>query len=261
MKLVKNKLINSLYYIFGIFFILYFIILTASLGPINFSKYLLLGGILLCLIATANIVFNNNKYYLKLVKLMKPLIIIGLIIFTITELVIIGFSLQKNMEKSDYTIVLGAGIRGEVMTDTLRRRVDKTIEYTGLNSDYGYVVVSGGQGAGESITEAEAMKRYLVEHNVINVLKEEKSTDTYENLLYSKEIIEKHSGKSISELRVKIISSDFHLLRSKMLSKKLGYKDVNLCGSSYYAILIPNYYVREFVGFYKMLVFDVLLKN
>ncbi len=258
---MKNKLINLLFYIFGIFFILYFFILTASLGPINFSKYLLAGGILLCIIGTANIILSNNKYYIKLVKLSKPLIITGLIVFIVTELVIIGFSFQKNMEKSDYTIVLGAGIRGEVMTDTLRRRVDKAIEYTNLNKDYGYIVVSGGQGAGESITEAEAMKRYLAENSIFNVLKEEESTDTYENLLYSKKIIEEHSGKSISELKVKIISSDFHLLRSKMLSKKLGYKDINLCGSSYYAILIPNYYVREFVGFYKMLVFDVLLKN
>jgi uncharacterized SAM-binding protein YcdF (DUF218 family) len=258
---VKKNLVNIVFYIFGIFLISYFFILTASLGPINFSKYLLLGGIILCLIGLANQVFYKNKFYIKLVKIIKPLIIIGLIIFALTELVIIGFSFQKNMDEADYTIILGAGIRGETMTDTLRRRVDKAIDYTKLNDDYGYIVVSGGQGPGESITEAEAMKRYLVEHNVVNVLKEEKSTDTYENLLFSKEIIEKHSGKSIEELKIKIITSDFHMLRSKMLSIKLGYKDVNFCGSSYYAILIPNYYVREFVGFYKMLVFDVLLRN
>lgn len=258
---MKKNLINIIFYIIGIFLISYFFILTASLGQINFSIYLLLGGIVLCLIGLANQVFYKKKFYIKLVKLMKPLIIIGLIVFTITELVIIGFSLQKNMDKVDYTIILGAGIRGEIMTDTLRRRVDKAIEYTELINDYGYIVVSGGQGPGESITEAEAMKRYLFEHNVNNVIKEEKSTDTYENLLFSKEIIEKHSGKSIDQLKIKIITSDFHLLRSKMLSVKLGYKDVNFCGSSYYAILIPNYYVREFVGFYKMLVFDVLLRN
>lgn len=258
---MKKNLVNIIYYIFGIFFISYYFILTASLGPITFSKYLLLGGFLLCLIGLANQVFYKNKFYTKLVKIMKPLILIGLIIFTLTELVIIGFSFQKNMDKADYTIILGAGIRGEIMTDTLKRRVDKAIEYTELNNDYGYIVASGGQGPGESITEAEAMSRYLIEHNVVNVLKEEKSTDTYENLLFSKEIIERHSGKSIGELKIKIITSDFHLLRSKMLCAKLGYKDVSLCGSSYFAILIPNYYVREFIGFYKMLVFDVLLKN
>ncbi len=260
-KTVKKNLINIIFYISGIFFIAYYFILTASLGPITFSKYLLLGGILLCLIGLLNQIFYKNKFYIKLTKIMKPLIITGLIVFTITELAIIGFSLQKNMDKADYTIILGAGIRGEIMTDTLKRRVDKTIEYTKLNNYYGYIVVSGGQGAGESITEAEAMKRYLVKNNIDNVLKEEKSTDTYENLLFSKEIIEKHSGKSIDELKIKIITSDFHLLRSKMLCIKLGYKDVSFCGSSYFAILIPNYYVREFVGFYKMLVFDVLLRN
>lgn len=258
---MKKNLINLLYYFFGIFFIAYYFILTASLGPINFSKNLLLGGILLCLIGIANQVFNKNNFYKKVVKVMKPLIIFGLIVFAITEIAIVGFSFQKNMDRVDYTIVLGAGIRGEIMTDTLKRRVDKAIEYKELNDDYGYIVVSGGQGAGESITEAEAMKRYLVKNNVNNVLMEENSTDTYENLLFSKEVIEKHSGKPINELKIKIITSDFHLLRSKMLCMKLGYKDVSFCGSSYYTILIPNYYIREFVGFYKMLVFDVLLRN
>lgn len=259
---MKRNIINCLFYGFGAFFIIYYFVLTSAMGPITFSKYLLLGGIFLCIFGFVNKVLYQNEVYKKIIKVIKPLFFIGLTIFILTEIAIVGFSLQKNMDKADYTIVLGAGIRGETMTVTLKQRVDTALEYTNSNDNYGYIVVTGGQGPGESITEAEAMKRYLVKNGIAseNVIKEEKSTDTYENLKFSKEIIEKHSGKKIEDLDIKIITSGFHLLRSKMLCEELGYKNVTYCASPIWTIFIPTYYIREFVGFYKMLVFDVLLK-
>lgn len=259
---MKRNIINILFYSFGVFFIIYYFTLTAAMGPITFSKYLLLGGIFLCIFGFINQTLYKNEVYKKIIKVIKPLFIIGLTIFVLTELAIIGFSFQKNMDKADYTIVLGAGIRGETMTVTLKQRVDATIEYANLNENYGYIVVTGGQGPGESITEAEAMKRHLVKNRIEDkrVLKEEHATDTYENLEFSKEIIEKHSGKKIEELNIKVITSGFHLLRSRMLCNELGYKNVTYCSSPIWAIFIPTYYIREFIGFYKMLVFDILLK-
>ncbi len=259
---MKKNILSILFYCFGIFFIVYYFALTSSMGQVAFSKWLLFGGFVLCIIGFLNQKLCNNKVYKKIFKIVKPLFLIGLTVFIITELFIIGFSFQKNMDKADYTIILGAGIRGETMTATLKFRVDTAIEYANANEDYGYIVPSGGQGPGESITEAEAMKRYLVKYSIKseNILKEERSTDTYENLEYSKKIIEEHSGKNIEELNVKVISSGFHLLRSKMLCKELGYKNVTYCASPIWSIFIPNYYIREFVGFYKMLIFDILLK-
>ena len=259
---MKRNIINLLFYAFGVFFIIYYFTLTSAMGPITFSKYLLLGGILLCIFGFINQTLYKNVIYKKIIKVIKPLFLIGLTVFIITELAIIGFSLQKNMDKADYTIVLGAGIRGEIMTVTLKQRVDTAIEYADTNEDYGYIVVTGGQGPGESITEAEAMKRYLVKNGIDDehVIKEEYATDTYENLEFSKEIIEKHSGKKIDELNIKVITSGFHLLRSKILCNELGYKNVTYCASPIWTIFIPNYYIREFIGFYKMLVFDILLK-
>ncbi len=251
---------NILFYVFGVFFIIYYFTLTSAMGPITFSKYLLLGGIFLCIFGFMNKNLCKNNTYKKIIKVVKPLFFIGITIFIITELAIVGFSFQKNMDRADYTIVLGAGLRGEAMTITLKQRVDTAIEYAKLNDDYGYIVVSGGQGQGESITEA--MRRHLENNSVENenILREEHSTDTYENLEFSKQIIEKHSGKSIDELNVKVITSGFHLLRSKMLCNELGYENVTFCASPIMPIFIPNYYIREFVGFYKMLVFDIILK-
>lgn len=257
---MRRNIINFLFYITGTFFIIYYFALTSVMGAITFSKYLLLGGVFLCIFGFANQKLYKNQVYNKIIRIIKPLFIIGLSVFILTEIAILGFSFQKNMDESDYTIVLGAGIRGETMTLTLKQRVDTAIDYAISNYNYGYIVVTGGQGQGEDITEAEAMKRYLIKNKVKNVIKEEHSTDTYENLEFSKQIIEKHSGKSIDELNIKIITSGFHLLRSKMLCAELGYKNVTYCASPIHPIFIPNYYIREFIGFYKMLVFDILLK-
>ena len=52
-------------------------------------------------------------------------------------------------------------------------------------------VLSGGKGDGESITEAQAMCNYLVEHGIDRerLILEEKSTNTTENLKFSLGII------------------------------------------------------------------------
>lgn len=259
---MKKNIISILSLIIGMFFIIYYFALTSTMGPINFSKFLLLGGFLLCIYSFVHKALCENKVYKKIMKIIKPIFFIGLFIFISTEALLFGFSFNKNMDKADYTIVLGAGLRGEIMTITLKQRVDTALEYINSNEDSGYIVVSGGQGPGESITEAEAMKRYLVNNEVGDdiVLKEEQSTSTYENLEFSKKIIEEHSGKSIEDLNIKIITSGFHLFRSKMLCNSLGFGDVTFCASPIRLILAPNYYIREFIGFYKVLVFDIIFK-
>ena len=61
--------------------------------------------------------------------------------------------------------MLGAGIKGERVTLTLANRLNKAIEYHNANPE-SIIIVSGGQGRGEAISEAFAMKRYLVAHNI-----------------------------------------------------------------------------------------------
>lgn len=62
-------------------------------------------------------------------------------------------------------IVLGAGLRGERVTDLLARRLDAAYDYH-LENPNAVIVVTGGQGPGEDIPEARAMKAYLVEKGV-----------------------------------------------------------------------------------------------
>ncbi|MDF7664996.1 ElyC/SanA/YdcF family protein [Bifidobacterium sp. ESL0745] len=97
----------------------------------------------------------------------------------------------------DYIIILGAGLRGTKPTPLLRGRIDKAVDLWLRQERKGLFVVSGGQGADEEISEAEAMKRYLVEERGVpaeKIIKEDQSTTTFENLRNSKVIMDSRSG-------------------------------------------------------------------
>ena len=119
--------------------------------------------------------------------------------------------------KNDYAIILGAKVNGETPSLSLRYRLDAALNYA---NDYPHVqlVLSGGQGPGEHISEAEAMRRYLMENGIDEdrLLLESTSTSTYENILYSQEMLPS-SVRSVT-----IITSDYHLVRSKRIAQNLN---------------------------------------
>jgi uncharacterized SAM-binding protein YcdF (DUF218 family) len=116
----------------------------------------------------------------------------------------------------DYAIVLGAKVNGETPSLSLRYRLEATLKYA---NQYPHVklVLSGGQGSDEYISEAEAMRRYLVENGISEerLLLESKSTSTYENILLSKELLPS------SVQSVTIITSDYHLARARRIASAL----------------------------------------
>ena len=60
-------------------------------------------------------------------------------------------------------IVLGAGLKGDTPSLALERRLEKAAEYMNKNGN-AIAIVSGGQGKGETISEAQAMENYLLNH-------------------------------------------------------------------------------------------------
>lgn len=101
--------------------------------------------------------------------------------------------------KYDYIIILGAGLQGTKPTPLLRGRIDKAVDLWNRQHRHGLFIVSGGQGADEQISEAEAMKRYLVEERGVpgdRIIKEDRSTTTLENLRNSKVIMDERCGLS-----------------------------------------------------------------
>ena len=194
------------------------------------------------------------QWFKTVYKPIKILALICISIFIIVEGAIIFYP-KKSLKPCDYIVVLGAGIRGENLTATLRDRLDNTIEYLEKTGFNGEIVVSGGQGPGESITEAYAMEKYLVENGVPKdkIVLENKA---YENLNYSKKIIENLSGKPIKDLDILVVTTDFHAMRSNLLAKRNGYNKAYLYTSKTQWYLVPSMYAREFFAFCKSYFLD-----
>ncbi len=179
--------------------------------------------------------------------------IVWVVTFVIVESIIV-FSLktEENAEV-DYLMILGAGLKGKEISIALQKRVEKGVDYLNSNPE-ALVIVSGGQGAGEEITEAEAMKQYLVEYgiNETRIIKEEKSTSTMENFKNTKEILLQGNKEDI---RILIATNDFHLFRAKLLAKRNGFIAYGLPSKTPLSILL-NCYIREYFAVIKSLIFD-----
>ena len=149
----------------------------------------------------------------------------------------------------EFVVVLGAQVQGDQPSLTLKKRLDLTLDY--LNEyPQAKAIVSGGQGPDEAYTEASVMADYLTVRGIAaeRILREEKASDTRENLLFSREIAETNGMDTRSVL---IITSDFHLCRAKFLARKLGMQAYGLASQTWPVILRLNYLLREVFAFVK----------
>ncbi len=145
----------------------------------------------------------------------------GLIFFLCVEGMILRGASQEPKTGLDYVIVLGAHVRPDGPSRALSLRLDKALEYAIANPSTLFIV-SGGQGSNEPCTESFAMKRYLTGQGLDagRIIEENRSTNTRENLVFSKALIPE--GASVG-----IISNSFHICRALHLAKKLGLPDAN----------------------------------
>jgi uncharacterized SAM-binding protein YcdF (DUF218 family) len=242
----------------GVLIAYFFIVNLISSKKVAFSGTIAAVGVIFIIYHFIKSRFKENQYFIKGMNIIKVLISIGLIFFLVLEAAIVFYP-KKDHSNTDYVLVLGAGLNnGDQLSLTLKDRLDSAIECV---NDYGnrrFIVVSGGQGTDEDISEAEAMKRYLVDEGLSEekIIKEDKSRNTNENFKFSKVKIEEHSRKAIEDSSVKVVTTDFHALRSNLLAKKNGYKNINLYTSNTVSYLIPVFYSREALAVVKSFLFD-----
>ncbi len=245
--------------IVGIAIIFYCIIVKLITNRIvAFSETLGFLGILLIIYHFVKVKFKSNIHFIKLNKILVMMVSIGLIIFMAFEVMIVGYP-KNNEESTDYIMILGAGLHhGDRVSLTLKHRLDAALKYVKESGSKSYVIVSGGKGSDEKIPESQAMKKYLIKNGMPTekIIEEDKSKNTYENFKYSKVKIEEHSKKSIGENTVKIVTTDFHALRSSMLAKRNGYENINVYSSKTVSYLIPLFYARESLALAKSFVLD-----
>ena len=189
----------------------------------------------------------TNKYFHLVVRIYKGLVMAFILSFLVIEGMLLvqmnQFKEAEYIEPLDYVLVLGAGLKGEEVGSVLKSRLDEVIKYYELNKDT-HIIVSGGQGKDEVISEALAMERYLVSQGVElgHIIKEDKSTTTLENIRFTGEILKERGDEN---KKVLIVTNDFHLPRARLIGSILGMDNAGLASKTPLKLRI-NYMLREY---------------
>ena len=169
---------------------------------------------------------------------------VGLAAFCVLEAQVLR---AENSEicSADAAIVLGAGVRGTQPSLALQSRLEVALAFAEANPA-SPIVLSGGQGYGEDISEAECMRRYLTARGVPpeQLILEDRSTDTAENFRFSKDKLTR-SGVDTDRATVAVISNDFHLCRAAVLARREGLHPVGIGAPVPWLHLEVNYTIRE----------------
>ncbi|MBQ8850898.1 MAG: YdcF family protein, partial [Oscillibacter sp.] len=156
---------------------------------------------------------------------------------------------------ADAVIVLGAGVNGQTPSAALRSRIDAAAAYIQVHPGIP-VVLSGGQGSGEDISEAECMYHALREDFAGTVfLLEERSTSTAENFAYSKEMLAEY-GLDTENTTIAVVTNDFHIYRSRLIAEREGLATLGVPAELPWWWLTANYYLREAFALVKTVLFD-----
>jgi uncharacterized SAM-binding protein YcdF (DUF218 family) len=165
----------------------------------------------------------------------------------VADAIAAGYEPEKN---KDFLIVLGCGLMPDgTPTPLLRGRLDRALVFyarqkaeTGKELTF---ITSGGQGPDEAVSESEAMKRYLLEHGVPpeRIVEEDRSTDTFENMQYSKAKIWELDPNG----KIAFSTTNYHVFRSGLFARRVKMRAVGM-GAKTKWYFWPNAAVREFAG-------------
>ena len=188
-----------------------------------------------------------NALFGRLPALMRWILIaLAALIAALTVLISVKMVMACNDKPSENStvIVLGCGVYGEQPSLMLSERLEAAEAYLRKNPGSS-AILSGGQGRGENISEAEAMHRWMVRRGIdpSRLYKEDRSSSTRENIAYSLEIIR---ANNLSE-EIAVASNEFHLLRAHMIAEEAGLHVTSLPGHTAWWLFAVNY-IRELYG-------------
>ncbi|WNR42292.1 YdcF family protein [Paenibacillus roseipurpureus] len=164
---------------------------------------------------------------------------------------------QTLPKQVDVGIVLGASLRNDLPSPGLQERLDLALELY-KQGRFKQLIVSGGlDHNGSKLTEAEGMRNYLVSHGVPqgSIFLEPHATSTYENLLYSKYIMEEKG--LVSSI---IMTHRFHSSRSLDIAETIGFKQPYVSSTKSDVLFMPYHDVRETLAYTKWYGTKLLLK-
>jgi uncharacterized SAM-binding protein YcdF (DUF218 family) len=177
------------------------------------------------------------------------LLALGCGCFVAAELPIIAGAHTDADPSADFVVVMGAGVDGASPSRSMTDRLTAALGYLNAYPD-SVAIVSGCRGEGEDVSEAEAMRVWLVNRGVSDsrIIKEEQARSSYENLRNSLNIIQSLGGAG----KIAVVSSEYHLYRIRLIARALGFTPLCVAGRTTNPALMVNYFIREAFGVWRI---------
>lgn len=169
--------------------------------------------------------------------------------FTIHTVVIVIDGLNDELKSADMAVVLGnkVELNGQP-SKRLQSRLDKAVELYD-EGYFNFIIVSGGLGK-EGFDEAKVMKNYLTNQGISDdkIIEDSNGYNTYMTAENSRLVMDELDLKSVM-----VISQYFHITRTKLAFKKLGFEKVYSAHSGVFEYRDVYSIIREFPAYYKYL--------
>ena len=243
-------------YIAGVFCIIYYLACGLYAGfsasflgvwPVAGIVFLVCG--VSCHMHKKGMAFLHLPYGMKLA--LGGIVLAGALLFLIMEGMIVSRMFAGGEENLDYIMVLGAQVRGDRVSRALEERLKTARQYLEENPNT-KAVLSGGQGSGENISEAQAMYDWLIERGIDGerLIREEQSTSTWENMNCSKALIPENAA----DITIGIVTNNFHVYRGVMLAKCSGFDKACGIAAESHSLMQLHFLVREGIALAKDMV-------
>jgi uncharacterized SAM-binding protein YcdF (DUF218 family) len=212
-------------------------------------------GILLMVIPIVFQLLNryipNNQIILFMEKLgysLQKYVIFWILAFLASYLLT---KIVKPPLNQDYAIVLGAGLlAGSQVSPLLGSRIMAAVKFKNKQAQQTgkpmVLIMSGGKGSDEQLPEAEAMKIYAVTKGVPeqDILVENQSKNTYQNMLFSKQLVLEHH---LNPQKGIFATNDYHVFRAAGFARLVGLQ-IDGIGAKTSGYFLPNAMIREYVA-------------
>lgn len=245
----KSKLLLG----FAVLFFLMGMFLYFGIAGFSFSALVCFGiaAVLVCFWVLKLLPFPLGRILRWCVS---SLLSIGLLLAAFTGVQIAAAQNGTQDATGQYLVVLGAGVNGNTPSYILRTRIDAAYDYLKENPDV-QCIVSGGQGDGENISEAQCMFDHLTAKGIDpeRIWLEDQSTSTKENLAYTLEVIREKTGQAPASLT--LLSNEFHLYRAGLFAAQQGITAQTVPADTRWTALYINYFLREIVCVWYLTVF------
>lgn len=202
----------------------------------------------------ARLALGNPKAGRRVRAALTVCLCLVLAAMAVTEGFILSAAGGTRNPESPYVVVLGAGVRGAEPSRALSERLHTALTYLEDHPE-AVCVVTGGQGDGENVTEAQCMYDWLTARGVDpdRIWREEQATSTQENLRYSLALIQDRTGAKPDAITV--VSSEYHLFRAGLMARDQGAELLGVPARTHPLLQRIHYEFREIFGVWYYLLF------